>query len=357
MFRSRTRIVVGLMGCLAITSFLMSGTAGAQDAAAAEEDKKKVLIVGKWYPGLEAGVNLTQSSYSDNWAGGDKGSVVWTAIANGNLENQLRKSVNWLQTLKLAYGQTHQQQVSATGARIWERPEKSTDLVDYETIFRFTLGGWVDPFVAGRLESQFEDASDPAGRRLTFNPLTFRESAGVAREFYKEEDRTLLSRLGFTFRQSSRKLFTEPAPIKTTQTEATNDGGFEWVTDSKMRVLEKRVTWTSKLAVYQPVFYSGKEDLEGLSDAAFDGTGIDTDIEDFTTEVSLDFENIFSTQITKIISVSLYTRWVYDKYDNSVKPLLDADGNLTNPGDVKGAIRKAGQFKQTLAIGLVYRFV
>jgi hypothetical protein len=53
----------------------------------------------------------------------------------------------------------------------------------------------------------------------------------------------------------------------------------------------------------------------------------------------------------------LYTRWVYDKYDNSVKPLLDADVNLANPADVKGAIRKSGQFKQTLAIGIIYRFI
>jgi hypothetical protein len=49
-------------------------------------------------------------------------------------------------------------------------------------------------------------------------------------------------------------------------------------------------------------------------------------------------------------------RWVYDKYDNSVKPALDASGNLTDPTGVEAAIRKAGQFKQTLALGLTYRF-
>ncbi len=79
----------------------------------------------------------------------------------------------------------------------------------------------------------------------------------------------------------------------------------------------------------------------------------------FSTTGDLDWENIFTTQITKLVSVGLYTRWVYDKYDNTVKPIVEkgaAGFELKNPGDVRSAIRKAGQFKQTLAVGITYRF-
>jgi hypothetical protein len=85
--------------------------------------------------------------------------------------------------------------------------------------------------------------------------------------------------------------------------------------------------------------------------------GLDPDVAGFTTTLDVDWENIFTTQLSKVLSVSLYTRWVYDKYDNTVKPVLDDGGDLGNPVPVRTAVRKAGQFKQTLAIGLTYRFL
>ncbi len=57
-----------------------------------------------------------------------------------------------------------------------------------------------------------------------------------------------------------------------------------------------------------------------------------------------------------MISVKLFVRWVYDKYDNTVSPVVE-DGNLVNAADVHKAIRKAGQFKQTMALGLTYKFM
>jgi hypothetical protein len=328
-----------------------------------KEDGERVLEIGKFYPSLEGGINLTQSAYSDNWVGGDKGSIVWTAILNGLLENQLSEKVNWWNQLKLAFGQTHTQDVDANEprTRFWEKPEKSTDLIDYETIFRFTLDGPLDPFVAGRFESQFQDASDPLGRNLVLNPLRFKEGVGVARKFIDEEERQLLSRLGFSLRQGVRRIFVSSTdPMNTdTETESETDGGIEWVTDYKTRILEDRVSWTSKLTVYQPVFYSGKSDLEDVAEDALRDVGLDPDVADFTTEIEFDFENIFTTQITKLISVNLYTRWLYDKYDNSVVPSVNDDGTIDEDGaaSIRGAIRKSGQFKQTLSIGVTYRFL
>ncbi len=362
--RSHTGLIKLALGtAFALAVALALGSVGstrtsAQAAGAAPADTAKVKI-GKWVPTLEAGITLTQGSYSNNWAGGDQGSIVWTYITNATLTNQLDPKVNWASTLKLAYGQTHQQVRLATGERIWDSPAKSTDLIDLESVMRFTLGGFVDPFVSGHFESQFQDKSDPLGRGLSINPRKYTESAGIARKMIDEPDRSLLSRVGFAFKQNTRKSFVNAvaASDHTTESEMTNDGGIEWVTNSKTSVLRKRVTWTSKLTVYQPVFYSGKKALKDLSADSLAAYRFDPDLASFTTKIGSDWENIFSSQITKLISVNLYTRWVYQKYDASVKPLPLGVGGLSNPDAVRAAIRKAGQFKETLAIGFTYRFL
>jgi hypothetical protein len=338
---------------------LVSGITSPASADEAKKEEKKELIVGKWYPSLETGLAFTQGSYSDNWNGGDKGSIVWALIANGTLENQMVPKANWRNTLKLAFGQTHQQKANDSGGRYWEVPQKSTDLIDFESLLRLTLGSYVDPFAAFAFQSQFQDVSDPFGRKLAFNPMQFKESAGIARKFIDTEDKALLSRVGFAFRQNSRKTFVDvEEPLTTsTKTDATNDGGIEWVTDYKTKVLEKKVSWTSKLTVYQPVFYSGRSALKDLSASYLQANGIDPDVAALSTQISSDWENIWSSQITKIISVGLYMRWIYDAYDNSVKPLPTPEGGISNPEAVHFGVRKAGQFKETLSIGITYRFL
>lgn len=340
-----------LSKCLIVLALVL-----AMAAVATAEEEERVLEEGVWYKTAETGLNLSQSAYSDNWSGGDKGSIVWTWLFNGALENQLNSKTNSLSTLKLAFGQTHQQSVGGDGARSWDRPEKSTDLVDLESILRFTLGGFVDPFVAGRFESQFQDASDPFGRTLALNPMQFKESAGIAKQFINEEERSLLSRLGFTLRQSKRNYFTDMDADggydDTTESETGSDGGIELVTDYKTRILDDKVAWTSKLGLYQPLFFSGKSDLE---DADLEALSLDPDLADFSTAIDIDWENIFSADITEHIGVNLYVQWVYDKFDNSVVPVLDGDGAITNADALGAAVRKAGQFKQTLALGFNYR--
>lgn len=339
----------------AVAAMVIAFCAG---GAFADDEEAKVLDLGRWYPSLESGLNMTQSSYSDNWSGGDKGSMVWAFITNGELESQVTTKLNWKNQMKLAFGQTHQQVLRGDGSRGWDKPEKSSDLVDFETIFRFTLGWFVDPYVSGRFESQFLDVSDTiANRTIYLNPLKFKESSGVAREFIKEENRELLSRVGFTFRQSARRFFIDASMSGDTESETTNDGGFEWVTDYKNRILDDQVSWTSKLTLYQPVYYSDKDVLDGMSITALRDADLPGDVADFTTGLDVDWENIFTTQITKYLAVNLYLRWMYDKYDNTVPPVLGDDGKLKNADDVRAAIRRSGQFKQTLALGLTYRFL
>lgn len=338
-----TTVLAGLILLVGVVA-----TARAEDKPA---DEKRVLEVGKWYPSLEAGMALTQSSYTDNWVSGDKGSMVWSALAQAGLENQFHPKANWNNVLKLAFGQTHQQQERAGSAgRYWASPIKSTDLLNYESLLRFTLGGYVDPFCSVRAESQFLDAPDADGRALTLNPWRFRESAGIARKWVDQNERAYLSRVGFAFRQGMRRHYSLPAPNQTTRSETTNDGGFEFVTDAKTSLLDKRIGWTGKLTLYQPVFYSGKQDLQNA--------GLVT-VASHAMKLDIDFENVFTNQITKILSVQLYTRWLYDHFDNSVKPVFQNPSAPTaeEEATVRNAERPAGQFKQTLGVGLTYRFL
>ena len=95
---------------------------------------------------LEADVNLTltQNNYSDNWVGGEAGSISWAFNSNWLAERQLNAKINSKSTLKLLFGQTHSQDVETKN---WAKPVKSTDLIDFESVFRFTLETFVDPYI------------------------------------------------------------------------------------------------------------------------------------------------------------------------------------------------------------------
>jgi len=328
-------------------------------AAYAEEVKsgEKVLVVGKWYPKLDFGLVMTQSAYSNNWNGTDQGQIAWTSILNSQLENQLHRKVNWNNTLKLAFGHTHNQKFAEDdpGVRVWDHPQKTTDLIDFESLFRFTLGRWLDPYAAARVLTQFLDNSDPEDRRVWISPATIFLSGGVAREFYRTDDEMFLSRLGGAFRENIRQFYRYPTAVSDEKTtEHSNDAGIEWVTDFRIKAIEDKIVWTSKLTVYKALEYSFRGDFDNIDKEA---NGLSSDISDYPLAVDVNWENIFSGEITSWLNVNFYVMFIYDKYDNSVVPEVDDSGNLLNPGEVQAAVRKAGQFKQTLGVGVTFKFL
>jgi hypothetical protein len=345
------RICVGVVLAMVALGFV-AGVTNAQEEAAQKE-----LEIGKWYFALDVGLAMSQAAYTANWNGGEQGQLAWTSILNSKLENQLRKSVNWRNTLKLAFGQTHNQKHDDAGIRFWDRPEKTTDLIDLESIVRFTMGHWVDPYLAGRAISQFLDITDPFGRDLFISPMTLFLSGGFAREFYRTEDEFLLSRLGGAFRENIRQLYPMAPPDNTKRTEKSHDAGIEWVSDYAIKVLEDKVLWTSKLTVYKPIEYSFRGDMDNISEADREQYGLDGDVSSYPNAVDVNWENIFSAEVTSWLNFNLYFMFVYDKYDNSVLPQFDGNGNLTNPVDVHTAVRKSGQIKQTLAVGLAFKLL
>ena len=322
-----------------------------------EEDEAAELEVGRWYPSLEAGLLLNQSSFSSNWAGGDRGQFAWTALVNGDLRRRMSETIFWRNYLRLAYGKASKEDEDGN----YDKPQKSTDRIDFESLLRGTFGYVVDPYFSLRVESQFEDVSDPFGRSsINFNPIFIKESAGVSHDFLSEESRQLLVRAGFAVRQALRRQYVSEDPTETElEMQSGTDGGLEFVVDYTDVYFEEDLSWTTKLTLYQPVFYSSKDELENVDWANTvtpDGMTFASDTADFTTALDVDWENYLTAQITKYVSATFYLRIVYDKYDTSVEPLFDEDGTLINPGAVHAAIRKAGQFKQTLALGLTYRF-
>ncbi|UCH90035.1 MAG: DUF3078 domain-containing protein [Thermoplasmata archaeon] len=270
-----------------------------------------------WAFSVDANLTLTQNSYSDNWVGGEAGALSWTFNSNSIAEKKLGAKVHNKNTLKLFFGQTHNQDVET---KTWNRPVKSTDLIDFETIFRFTLEAPVDPFVAGRVESQFLDAGDPEMDRY-INPVKFTESVGVARVLFKKEEREWTVRLGGGTRQYLNRDVLNPETDER-ETLTSYDGGLVFDSDFKTNLAEERITITSKLTIFKAVLNSEKDELAGQPN------------EDYWKSLDVNWENIFTAGIIKYLMVNLYVQLLYDK-----------------------EIDLGGRLKQTLSLGLTYKFM
>jgi len=270
-----------------------------------------------WKKSVVVDITTTQTSYSDSWVGGEAGSVSWVGNLNGSAERQLSESFNLKSTLKLSFGQTLTQDADT---KHWSKPKKSTDLIDWENVGRFTLHKLVDPYVAFRLESQFLNASfEPKKRYLT--PIKLTESAGVARVFLEKENNQITSRFGLALRQIFKREVIIDSVALTTEDSTLTDGGLESVTDVTYQLSDK-LKYTGKLTLYKAFFFSKSDEVKG------------TPYEDDWKAVDINWENIISASITKIITVNLYTQLLYDK-----------------------EVSKKGRFKETLGIGFVFRMI
>jgi len=276
-----------------------------------------------WKASVDANLTLTQNAYSDNWVGGEVGSLAWALNSNSLAERQFNPKLNNKTSLKLFFGQTHNQDKET---KTWEKPVKSTDRIDLESVLRFTLGGFVDPYASGRFESQFLDASDPDNERLV-NPMLFTESFGIAKVLTKVDMREWSVRLGGAFRQSyDRDIRDTTSPCCTGPEVAkrdlsTNDGGLLFVSDFTAPLSENKITITSKLSVYKAFFYSEKDKLAGLPNA------------DNWKAPDVNWESMMTASITKYLMVNLYVQLLYDK-----------------------EVSLAGRLKQTLSLGLTYKW-
>lgn len=270
-----------------------------------------------WKLSADLNLTLTQNAYSDNWVGGETGSITWQFNSNTLAEKQLKPWLNNKNTLKLFFGQTHNQDKDTDK---WLSPVKSTDLIDLESTFRFPVGIPVDPIFAVRAISQFIDQSDPAKDRW-INPVDLTESIGIARVFIKEEKREWIARLGVGFSQNINRDQLDP-DTGTRETKTITSEGFEFVNDFKTPLAEDKILFTSKLSVFQSVFSSEEDKLKG------------TPNEDDWKYPDVNFENILTINLTKYLIMNFYAQILYDR-----------------------EISKAGRLKQTMALGITYKLL
>ena len=294
-----------------LITFLMTGLLIAEEAPPA--GWKKSLIVD---------FTTTQTGYSDSWVGGEAGSVNWVSNLNGSAEKQLSNKFNLKSTLKLSFGQTLIQDAET---KKWSKPKKSTDLIDFENVGKFTLGGFFDPYIAFRAESQFFDGRKD-DQKLYLSPMKLTESAGIVKKLYAEKDDFVSSRFGFAFRQIMKteidSIETLPMNWSYENLDTTlTDGGIESVTDATLS-LHKNLRYNGKLTLYKALFFSKSDEVKG------------TPYEDDWKAVDVNWENIITAQITKIIAINLYTQLLYDK-----------------------EISKKGRLKETVAIGFVFKMI
>lgn len=294
---------------LAVITVLAAGT------GAADTDS---TFVG-WRKSLTTDVTITQTGYSDSWVGGEAGSVNWVGNLNGLAERQLKDWFNFKSTLKLSFGQTKTQETDSLGNKEWSDWRKSTDLIDWENVGLFTLHKYVDPYIAFRLETQFFDGRVP-NKKLYLSPLRLTESAGIARKFYRKNEDFVMSRLGLGYRQTFTSTIVDPVTLATASSSVT-DGGIESVTDASLKFHEN-IQYTGKLTLFKALFFSESDAVAG------------TEYEDYWKAVDVNLENILSASVTKIVTVNLYTQLLYDK-----------------------EISKKGRFKETVAIGFVFKLM
>jgi len=274
-------------------------------------------IADPWTKSVDANLTMTQNAYSDNWIGGEAGTLSWVFNSNSLFERRLNPTINTKNTLKLFFGQTHSQD---RDTKNWEKPLKSTDRIDFETVLRFTFGGFVDPYASGRIESQFLDQSDRLHGHLV-NPVLFTESFGIAKVLTKVEKREWTARLGGAFRESlNRYLFDEATG--TTQRKTTTDGGVLFVSDFKTPLADTTMMIASRLSVYKAFYFSESQKLEGQFNM------------DYWKSPDVNWETLFTANITKYLMVNLYVQFLYDK-----------------------EVDLAGRFKQSLSLGVTYKLM
>jgi hypothetical protein len=272
--------------------------------------------VTPWKLTLNTNVTVGLSTYSDSWVGGEAGSFSWAWQFLGGAEKQLTPSLLTTNTLKLGFGQTKTQNKDT---KTWSVPQKSTDLIDFETVERLTLGGWVDPYISGHVISEFVDGR--IAECLHYgNPIDISEALGIARTLVKQEQVDWSVRLGGAARQLVDRYTLDPSESKGYKSDVNNDGGVELVTDLKAANKAKWASYATTVRLYEALASSKAKDLQG-------------DAKNDWRYPNANWENSLTLNVTKYIMVNGYVQFLYDRL-----------------------IHKNWRLKETLGVGLTYMY-
>ncbi|MFP4012693.1 MAG: hypothetical protein ACLFVQ_01290 [Chitinispirillaceae bacterium] len=213
-----------------------------------------------WKLSSSADLTFTLNSYSEGWKGKESGSLLWVAQTKSLASKQLTDRLHNESTLKLAFGQT---KVQDRETKRWSAPQKSTDVVDLQSVLHLKLNGLGDPFFSLRVIGQFYDIRDSNNIRYG-NPITATKTFGLAKELIKRPDMNWNIRLGGAMRSNIDRnalIYEEIEGIKTatgTSTSLITDAGTEMVSKFKMK-RDDWLTLAGKLTLYKALLRPGTQ--------------------------------------------------------------------------------------------------
>ncbi len=268
-----------------------------------------------WLANILLGMDANQLSINSNWSGGGKGSFTWKVYSKFEFEYK-KKQYNWKNILYCAYGQ-----ISVQEKEQWTVPQKSNDVIDFDSELKFTLERFIDPYIAFAFDTQFSAGYHPKTKELVSrfaNPVKLSQSAGIAKSLSKKKKFKLTTRLGYGAQEvvaedvSLRKLWTgnETKWMKI-------DGGVEWLTESKSE-FNSSITWTNKLKLFQAIFSSISEE---------------NDPDKNWRQLDIYWEQMFTAKLTQYVLFNVVMKFKYDR-DTS----------------------KGGQFLENASLGVSYKF-
>jgi hypothetical protein len=268
-----------------------------------------------WHTDIAVGMDANQLSLNNNWKGGGKGNFTWKIYTKMEYK-YLREKYNWKNSFYCAFGQ-----ISVQEDENWRAPEKSTDIIDFDSVLKLTLKKFIDPYIAISLDTQFHEGYNPKTKKLVSrfaNPLRLSQSAGLARSLSKKKSFQLSTRVGYAAKEviaskkSLRKLWTGD------ETKWRKiDGGFEWLTEIKSD-FAKGIVLTNKLKVFQALFSSISPQKDPKKN---------------WKKTDVYWEQMFNAKLTQYIVFNVIVKFIYDK-DTS----------------------KGGQFLENASLGLSYKF-
>ncbi|MDZ7331710.1 MAG: DUF3078 domain-containing protein [candidate division KSB1 bacterium] len=267
-----------------------------------------------WLANLSLGLDANQLSFNNNWRGGGKASFTWKINTTSELNYQ-RRFYKWTNRLVCSFGQ-----ISVQEQRHWKAPEKSSDILDYDTTIRFTVDRLIDPYLGMSLNTQFKAGYDPKTEELVSrfaNPLQLTQSVGLAYNLMKRQNMQITSRLG----GSAKELIASDRRLRKRWTGDQSrgmkiDGGVEWLTEMKTEI-KPGVQYNARLKLFQAFVSSISKDKDPHQNWHY------TDVH---------WEQNFSIKISQFIAVNVLTKFIYDR-DTS----------------------KAGQFLENASLGISYK--
>ncbi len=267
-----------------------------------------------WRANLSFGLDANQLSFNSNWRGGGKASFTWKIHTTNELTYQ-RKFYRWTNRLVCSFGQ-----ISVQEQRHWKAPEKSSDILDYDTTIKFTVDRFIDPYVGMSLSTQFKAGYDPKTEELVSrfaNPLQLSQSAGLAHNIAKQPRLQITTRLG----GSAKALMVSDRRLRKRWTGDESrgmkiDGGIEWLTEIKSEI-KTGIHWNARLKLFQAFVSSIAREKDPHKNWRY------TDVY---------WEQNFSVKISQYIAFNVLTKFIYDR-DTS----------------------KAGQFLENASLGISYK--